>query len=313
MAMKRWIFALVGCCALPLGAATLTFQPRELFRVPFGKNRDTLAARVDGGNLIIPRGFTMDQVGHFFLYDLNNHRIARFSDHGRFEMEFKYVPTARQVFAHPDGQQNLWMLVSDPERGAFYGVYSPTGKRLREGLFTKYNHFDFHVDDDGRLRVTLSAASAAVPSQAFVLDETTLLMKKLNAARPPESHHEIRKNDRVYSVDPVPGGMSGSVPVARIRDDAHHGVADIVGTVIYTTAGGDIYTRVGPRELRVYAVDGALKGRVQLVGLPASCASIRFDAEGNIYELDGIPDADGQYGESMPGMRLLQWQRSDER
>jgi hypothetical protein len=79
--------------------------------------------------------------------------------------------------------------------------------------------------------------------------------------------------------------------------------------VVYVTGLGEVYTRVSDREIQVYEPDGSLKGKVVLTGLPTACASVRFDADGNIYELDGIPDQAGQYTAEMPGMRLLLWER----
>ena len=86
-------------------------------------------------------------------------------------------------------------------------------------------------------------------------------------------------------------------------------MGSIRGTVVYVTDDGDIYTRLGEREIHIYGVDGSLKGKVVLEGLAAACAAVRFDPAGNIYELDGIPDKDNRYSEAMPGMRLILWER----
>src|SRR5579872_4844288 len=138
-------------------AADAAFTARELFRIPFGNNRDALGARIDGGNFIFPRDFTLDGAGHFYIYDSNHHRIARFSSEGKYEMGFGYPATARQIFAHADSRQNLWLLVSDPAQGLYYGVYDPAGKRLRAGIFSQFNHFQLHPDDDYTLHVILSS------------------------------------------------------------------------------------------------------------------------------------------------------------
>ena len=114
-------WALVLLSAAP--AASVTFEPQELFRVPFGTGRDALGARVEGGQFHFPRDFTMDGAGHFYIYDSGNHRVARFSPQGKFEMDFRYIQTAGQVFAHADSRQNLWLLISDPAQGMYFGVY----------------------------------------------------------------------------------------------------------------------------------------------------------------------------------------------
>lgn len=291
-------------------AAEAAFAPRELFRIPFGKSRDTLGARVEGGNFIFPRDFTLDGAGHFYIYDSNNHRIARFSSSGQYEIGFSYPATARQVFAHADSRQNLWLLISDPERGLYYGVYGPTGKRLRAGVFSQFDHFRLHPDDDFTLHVILSSEKNPAESRTFLFDEESLLMKKENIARPPENHHQVRASEHVYFIDQVPNGSKGDAgQVNRITDDLHHGVADIRGAVIYVTGQGEVYTRMNEREIDVYGVDGSLKGKVLLQGLASACQSIRFDAAGNLYELDGIPDEAGQYTAKMPGMRLIEWER----
>jgi len=94
-----------------------------------------------------------------------------------------------------------------------------------------------------------------------------------------------------------------------VTDESHRGIADIQGTVVYVTETGEVYTRGSDREIRVYEPDGSSKGKIILTGLKTACASVRFDSDGNIYELDGIPDQAGQYTAEMPGMRLLLWER----
>jgi len=305
---------LFGMLALLSGgivqAAPGTFAPRELFRVSFGKGPDRLGARLDGENLTAPRDFTMDGAGHFYLYDINKHRVARFSSEGRYEMEFRYPATAGQLFAHADSHENLWLMISDPGQGMFYGVYDSRGRSLRSGIFSRFNHFRLHPDDDNVLHVILSSDKDPRATQTYLFDEKSLLMKREHIARPPETHHQVRHKDRVYFIDQVPGSAtSDSPPVNRVTDEAHHGVAELRGVVAYMTSMGEIYTRVGDREIRVYEADGSLKGKVVLEGLPSACASVRFDADGNIYELDGIPDQAGQYTAEMPGMRLIRWER----
>jgi hypothetical protein len=290
-------------------AAKLEFRVRELFRVPFGSGGKSLGARIEGGNFLIPRDFSMDGAGHFYIYDSNHHRIVRFSSRGAYEMAINYPDTAKQVFAHADSRQNLWLLISDPAHGLYYGVYDMAGKILREGLFAQFNAFHLHVDDDYTLHVIVSSTRNPGRVQTYLLDQESLLMKKENTARPPEDHHQVKKSDRVYFIDPVPGATQDSHPVMQITDERHHSVASIRGTVAYVTDDGEVYTRLGDRELNVYDVEGSLKGKVTLKGLSAACAAVRFDSAGNIYELDGIPDRDGHYSASMPGMRLVEWER----
>jgi len=291
-------------------ASSVSFSPRELFRVPFGESRERLGKQLDGGNLIIPRGFTMDAAGHFYIYDINHHRVARFSSEGRYEMEWRYPATAGQMFAHADTRENLWLLVSDPAQGLFYGVYDGHGRNLRSGTFSQFNHFRLHPGDDNVLHVILSSDQKPETVQTWFLDEKTLLMKKENVGQPPEAHHQIRHHNHVYFIDEVPGGSGRqALPVNRVTDESHRGIAEIQGTVVYVTGRGEVYARVNDREIRVYEPDGAFKGRVLLKGLSSACLAVRFDPDGNIYELDGIPDKAGQYGADMSGMRLIQWER----
>jgi len=290
-------------------AASVSFTSKELFRVPFGKNREDLGVKIEGGNLLIPRDFTLDAAGHFYIYDSNNHRIARYAQDGTYEMGYSYSATADQIFAHADSVENLWLLISDPTQGLYYGVYDSHGKRLREGIFSQYNHYQLHVDDNATLHIILSSTKNSGITQTFFLDEDSLLMKKETVARPPEKHHQVRRSDHVYFIDEVPGGSSKDGPVNRVTDESHRGVADIQGDVIYMTESGDVYTRVGEREINVYDADGSFKGKALLKGLSSACASIRFDSSGNIYELDGIPNDNGKYTSDMPGMRLIYWER----
>jgi len=308
---RRAILFLSLLCAASLGyASSVTFTPRELFRVPFGKSRDALGARIDGGNVLIPRDFTLDETGHVYIYDSNNHRIARFSRDGKYEIGFTYPATAQQIFAHADSHENLWLLISDPERGTYYGVYDPRGQLLKSGTFLRFTHFRLHPDDDFTLHIILSSEKDRTAMQTYILDEEKLLMRRENTAPPPENHHQIRSGEHVYFIDQVPDASKEDAHhVNRVTDEAHRGIANIRGTVIYMTPEGNVYTREGDREIDVYDVDGSLKGKVILQGLPAACAAIRFDAAGNIYELDGIPDAAGQYTAQMPGMRVLQYER----
>jgi hypothetical protein len=145
--------------------------------------------------------------------------------------------------------------------------------------------------------------------QTYLFNEKDLLLKKENVARPPETHHRVRRDNHVYFIDQMPGGGNKDVPpVNRVTDESHRGIADIQGAVVYVTGLGEVYTRTSDRQIHVYEPDGSLKGKVVLTGLATACASVRFDAEGNIYELDGIPDPAGQYTAEMPGMRLLRWE-----
>jgi len=327
--MRRFRFPFVLLFVAGTAYASVRFTPRELFRIPFGDARGDVGSRVENGHLLIPRNFTIDDNGHFYIYDASHHRIARYSPDGTYEMEFHYLDTAQSVFAHVDAHENLWLLISDPSKGIFCGVYSPQGQRLKAAIFTQYNHFRLHVDDGGALHVVLSSDKNSSATQTYLLDEKTLLMKKENVGPPPENHHELRDNGRLLYVDPALDATAfTSHPMTRITDSDHRRVADIEGDVIYVTAKGEIYTKVGARQLRVYDARGALKGTVTLTGLSSSCSSLRFDADGDIYQLDGIPDIaeddprlraaradpavdreDLHYSGKMPGMRVIEWQR----
>jgi hypothetical protein len=95
-----------------------------------------------------------------------------------------------------------------------------------------------------------------------------------------------------------------------VTDASHQPVAQIQGSVIYVTTQDEVYTRVGDCQINVYTVDGKLKGGMMLPGLPSACHAIRFRSNGDIYQLDGIPDASGQYTPEMNGMRMLLWKRN---
>jgi hypothetical protein len=311
-----------------ISQAAVTFTSRELFRIPFGKSQETLGTRIEGGRFLFPHTFAMDGEGHFYIYDSIHHRIARFSSEGRYEMEFRYPVTARQIFAHPDSRENLWLLISDPTQGTFYGVYDPHGKRLNAGIFGRYKDFRLHIDDDSTLHVILSSNQEGAAAKTYILDAERLLMRRENIAPPPEDHHQVRKRAHLYFIDAVPGAKEEAQLAARITDEKHRTVAQIKGTVIYITEQGDVYTRVGAREIDAYEVDGSRIGRVRLQGLRSACAAVRFDPQGNIYELDGIPDQtdeqvrrqnpaadssldfeDRHYTAAMPGLRMILWQR----
>jgi hypothetical protein len=309
--MKWMILLLLAVCFGGLcRAESLTFVSRELFRIPFGKSPDGLGARIDVGSFIFPRDFTMDASGHFYIYDSNNHRIVRFSSAGKYEIDFRYLPTATHVFAHADSHENLWLLISDPAQGMYYGIYDPRGKLLKSGIFSQFNQYHLHLDDHYTLHVMLSSEKNPAALETFILDEKSLLLKRENIARPSETHHEVRKSEHVYFVDQVPdGSKDDSHHVNRVTDESHHDVADLKGTVVYVTDRGEIYTRVGDCEIHVYDITGSLIGKVLMSGLSSACRSIRFDSYGNMYELDGIPGADRQYTADMPGMRLVEWER----
>ena len=112
----------------PAAASSVTFKSRELFRIPFGTDHQDIGSKIEGGNFIFPRDFTMDAAGHFYVYDTNNHRIARFSQEGKYEIGYAYPATAGQVFAHADSRANLWLLLSDPGRGMWEQRGSMTPK-----------------------------------------------------------------------------------------------------------------------------------------------------------------------------------------
>jgi hypothetical protein len=299
----------IGFAATLGQAASLSFTPRELFRIPFGDQRAALGARVEGSNFVFPRDFTMDGLGRFYIFDTKKHRIARFSPAGAYEIGFTYPDTAQQVFAHADSKQNLWLLISDPMRGIYYGVYDPHGQRLREGIFAQFNQFRLHLDDDRILHIILSSRKST-RTQTFIFHEASLLMKKENIGPPPENHHQVQKGNRQFFIDSLPGAANAKAPaINRITDASHRNVAEIKGDVVYITDEGDIYTRQGNCDINVYDLNGRLKGGVTLVGLSSACTSARFDADGNIYELDGIPDASNHYTPDIPGMRLIVWER----
>ena len=237
--------AMLIVCSCGIGRAAVAFTPRELFQIPFGADPKALGARVESGQFLFPRLFTMDGAGHFYIYDSIHHRIARYAGDGRYEMEFRYPETARQIFAHPDSRENLWLLISDPSQGMFYGVYDARGKRLNAGIFSRFNDFHLHLDDDGLLHVTLSSNKDAASVKTYVLDEKSLLMKKENIAPPPEDHHEVRAGQRLFYVDAIPGAKQNAQSAARITDQTHHTVAEIKGTVIYVTQQGELYREWG--------------------------------------------------------------------
>ena len=305
-------------------AAKVTFTPHEMFRIPFGEAREALGTKIDDkGLLLVPRDFTMDGAGHVYIYDFAKNRVARYSEEGKYEMGFHYVGSAHQIFAHADSRQNLWLMVSDPDRGVYNGVYDSNGKRLQSQIYPQYDRFRLHVDDDHTLHVILS--SDKTPDQStYMFDEDALALKKENIGKLPENHHLIMKSDRAYLIDQLPDTSKEDADhVTRISDASHRRLADIKGSVVYVTKNGEVYARQGKRQINVYSVDGSLEGKVMLAGLSAACASVRFDSEGNIYELDGIPDQaddktkassskdseDSRYSVHMPGMRFILWQR----
>jgi len=305
--MRLWVgLSFLAPC---LFAAEASFTPRELFQIPFGTDKSSLSTRLDGGQMKIPSNFTIDAAGHFYVYDNVRHRIARFSPSGVFEIGYTYDATVQQVFAYADANRNLWLLMSEPRRGVFYGVYDPRGKSLRSATFAQFNQFRFHVGDEGLLRAILSSKEFPNRTQMFWFDQNSLMMKKDSAALPPKDHHAVRQGDAVYYVNPIPGATKNATPVQRVTDLNQRRIADIQGTVMYTTLAGEVYTRVGEREIRVYDVQGGLKSRIVMPGLASSLNQLRFDEQGNIYQLDGIPDISGHYDSSMPGMRMIVWQR----
>jgi hypothetical protein len=304
--MRKTLAFLVAAIALAGPAAAAT--PQELFRIAFGPDRAELGAQVQGANFSFPRDFSMDTAGRFYIYDTIKHRIARYSHLGIFQMSLAYPVTARQVFAHADAHDNLWLLVADPGRGIFYGVYDAHGKILRQAVFAQFNQFRFHLDDDYVLHLILSSAQSPAVTQTFLFDEDRLLLKREMIARPPEDHHRVVQQDRRFYIDAVPGTSRGGQAVNRITDESHRTVAEIEGKVVYITAAGDVYTRTSECRLNRYDVAGHLRDRLNLTGLPSSCAALRFDPAGAIYQLDGIPEPDGQYTPRMAGMRVIVWQ-----
>ncbi len=265
---------------------------------------------MEKGNFQFPKDFTIDGTGRFYIYDKLKHRIARYSPVGTYEMGFTYPATAEQVFARPDSKGNLWLLISDPIKGMYYGIYDPRGQKIRDGVFSQYNQFRLHLTDDSLINVIASSRRKPITETVYIFHEPTLLLKRLNAPPPPPDHHRMSKDNRTYFIDAVPGSdEKGSVKRHRVTDQSNRPVGEIQGEVLYITSRGEIYTRVGACAIYVYELQGVLKGKATLSGLPTACAALRFDSEGNIYELDGIPNSQGQYTEEMPGMRLLRWER----
>jgi hypothetical protein len=311
MVHKQLIIGLLIALSGGLQAAPLRFAPRELFRVPFGTQREALGTRVEDGNFQYPRDFTLDGAGRFYIYDIKKNRIARYSPQGKYEIGFAYPPTAGQIFAHADSQDNLWLLIGDPIRGLYYGIYDPHGRRLKDGLFSQYNQFRLHLNDEQILHIVAQPKSAGVAAHTYIFHEPSLLMKKINMAPPPENHRVLKKNEKMYFIDAIPSANhKGASTTQRITDESRRPIADIKGDVVYITGQGEIYTRVGDCEINVYEAGGAFKGKVMLIGLPSECRAVRFDPEGNIYQLDGIPNESHQYTPQMPGMRLLRWERT---
>jgi len=301
---RAFLFSLLW--AAQVQAADVEFAPREMFRMPFGSDRAALGAKIDGQEMKIPSDFAMDAAGRFYIYDIHKNRIARYSPEGKFQITYTYAPTVQQVFAHVDAQQNMWLLVTDPKRGAYYGVYDERGKTLRSGFFTQYNRFRLRLADDAMLRVTLYSDKQPTAGQLYWFDQDSMLLKRDTVGPPPENQHQIQKEDVTYSIHLIPG--SGKA-VNRITDRSSGRTRDIEGEVVYISLRGELYTRVGDREIRVYDVSGKMQGRMLLTGLPSSLKTIRFTPAGDICQLDGIPDRDGAYTSDMPGMRIVCWQR----
>ncbi len=291
-------------------AASLEFKSRELFQIPFGTDKESLGAKVQDGNFLLPRDFSVDANGRFYINDSNKHRVIRVSPRGEYRMGISYPASAEQVFAQPDGLGNLWLLISDPVRGFYYGVYDGDGKKLREGVFAQYNKFRLHVDDARVLNVMLSNKKKPQDVHTYFLDPESFLLKKIAVAPPPEEHHTVVKLERSYYIDPVPThATNDSERRMKITDKTRQSVEEIRGRVVYVTEQSEIYTRVGDCQFEIYDVTGSKKGQVTLKSLPAVCAGVRFDPQGNIYLLDGTPDASGKYSADMPGMRLMVWER----
>lgn len=297
-------------CARVAPAASVEYVSRELFRIPFGNSKQELGVKVEAGNLLIPRDFSLDARGHFYVNDAHKHRIVRVSSKGAYEMGIAYPPTAEQVFAQPDGLGRLWLMISDPSRGFYYGVYDESGKRLREGVFTQFNRFRLYVDDAHILHVILSHAKKPNELIYYYLDQESLLLKKVRVAQPPQDHHQVQHLERSYYIDPVPTGeVHDSQRQMKITNEKREAVGTVRGRVIYVTDQGEIITRVDDCELDVYSIEGKRLGNLRIGALPAACAGARFDGQGNVYVLDGVPNGTGTYAADMPGLRLLIWQR----
>lgn len=304
-------------------AAEVRFVPEELFRIPFGPAREALGAKVENDYLVIPHEFTIDVFGRFYINDLAKHRVVRYSPAGAFEMAVTYDPSVRQVFAHADENGNLWLLLADP-KAVYYGVHSPKGKAIRSAVFSQYNRFRLHVADGGETRVLFSHDAHPAREDLYRFEAGTHLIKRDRWAAPPEGHHRVGRS----TLDRVPSASTSDADQTyRLTDPESGKQVEVQGRVVYVTSNGDIYARLGARDLRLYGPDGRSKGRLRLGGLEATGRGIRFDAQGNIYQLDGIPDRspedaralgfgdpradpeDRRYSSEMPGLRMIRWTR----
>lgn len=313
-------------CCNSLQAAEI-FVPRELFRIPFGAAKEELGSKIENDHLHIPSDFTIDGVGRFYINDIVKHRVVRYSAFGKYELAYTYPATAKQVFAHADEKGNLWLLISDPKRGVYYGVHDAQGKQLRSAIFSQFNRFRLHVGDDAYARVILSS-DKNTEEHLYRFEPDTLLMKRDPAGIPSQTHHRLQAEGGTYFIDQNPQSAKQSEPVQTVTDESRRPVGKIEGRMVYATDAGEVYTRIGRREIRIYSVKGKLKGRVILRGLSSSVATVRFDTLGSLYQLDGIPDRtdadlrvgdakddprtdreDLYYTSNIPGMRLVAWTR----
>lgn len=319
-------FFLFSIALAPVCAEQVTFVPETLFELPFGTTREALGSKNTGHELIIPSEFTMDSDGRFYINDAAKHRIARFSSKGVYQMGVQYPETAQQVFAHADEIGNLWLLIADPTRGIYYGVHDPAGKALKTAIFPQFTRFRLTIGDDSQARVILTSEKDPQGGHLYRFDADNHQLVRDPSGLPPTTHHKILDGDRTYYIDEDPRADRSKERVQSITDINGRKVGRMQGSVIYVTEARDIYTRTDTRAIRVYDSNGSLRGQVRLSGLSSSCATLRFDSHGNLYQLDGIPDRtpgdlqagaakgdprtdpeDLRYSSAMPGMRIVRW------
>lgn len=328
--MKSFLSLLLTLLILPPAyAGDVRFSSAELFRIPFGAGRGELGTAIDDKGFRFPHEFTRDARGRFYINDLYKHRIVRYSAEGAYELSLTYPKTATKVFSHADEDGNIWLLVADPTKGFYYGVHDEKGKPLRSAVFSQYQQFRLSVGDDFNLRVVLSSDKKPDDEAFYQFDIDSLLLKKDPSGRPPSTHHRVRTQDGLYFIDQVTDGAKEDHERShRVSDASGRKLGTIEGRVLYTTARGEVYTRLGARDLRVYSASGRLLTKVRLSGLSATTAFIRFNESGDLFQLDGIPDrtveevraggAEGdprtdqedlQFSPKMTGLRMVQWHR----
>ena len=137
--------------------------------------------------------------------------------------------------------------MSEPSFGAVLRVDGSVRFRLWAPGLPALN---LHLDDDATLHVILTSTKDNTVIQTYVMDETTLLMKKESIGRPPEDHHRVRHDSRLYSIDQAPDSSTNDGDhINHVTDESHKLVADLKGSVVYVTGRGDIY-KIGRASCR---------------------------------------------------------------